>query len=146
MRAMLALSLVTARLRDACPSIRFVAGAAELASATSSGLPTHPAAFVFPLAEAAGINGRSTGPALQQMVESFAVLLAVKSAADPRGEAAVDDLRALRLELRAALHGWEPDTDHAPLVLAGAQMVSAANSFVFWQEEFATEYLAEGTQ
>lgn len=143
---MLSLATVVTRLRDTCPSFRLVAGAAEVAAARN-GVPAAPAAYVIPLGESSADNQVAGSHAVMQRVEHvFGVLIATRNATDGRGQAGVDDLDALKAEVRSALLGWQSDDALDPILFGGGQLVGFFDGFVWWQEEFATAYYLRQVQ
>ena len=136
---MLLLSPVIARLQERVPALRLVAGAADFA-AIRGAIATHPAAWVLPLGDTPGENSLAAGGLMQAMEATFGVVLAVRDVSDARGEAGADAVVAIRRDVHAALLGWSPDADAAPIEYGQGRLVAFADGFVWWQEEFVTTY------
>jgi hypothetical protein len=135
----LILADIIARVAEKCPQLRLVAGAAEFA-AISESIPIHPAAWVIPLGDSPRENTLAAGGVMQRMDSVFGVLIAVRDLTDQRGQAGVDTVGALRSSVMAALLGWTPSADAAPIEYTGGRLVSFEGGFVWWQEEFGTSY------
>lgn len=88
-----------------------IAGAAEFAAEVEATRLTLPCAFVM---RGSGVGNpvATVGPIVQEVVEEFAVVVAVSNSADTRGQAAAESLDDVMADLRAALLGWIPDDDH----------------------------------
>jgi hypothetical protein len=120
--------------------IKSVGGAADLASAEVD-FKKAPAAYVIPLADDAGENMLLNTNIEQEIKVSFAIVLAVTNKRDPRGEAALVDLKAAREEIFAKIYGWVPANEYTPVTYQGGKLMKLENTFLWWQERFATSYL-----
>jgi hypothetical protein len=133
------LSLIQAHLKTqlvGARGLKSVGLSAELDAAIEGGVAV-PAAFVLPLAESAADMGLLSSTA-QQVVQTFGVVHVVSNRRDAQGGAALNDLHALRLVLRAALVGWVPDaaTGEAVTYTAGRLMKMDGDGRLFWIDEF----------
>lgn len=133
------LRLVMQRLIAEVPTLRQVAGAADLATAEDD-MKRAPAAFVLPIREAPGQNYLELGVS-QRVVRTFGVLLASRNLRDARGEEAYVELESLRDQVMAAYLNWQPDTDHEPCEYAGGRLIRLSNAVLWWQDEFRTAHL-----
>ncbi|SFK92114.1 hypothetical protein SAMN05216302_102115 [Nitrosomonas aestuarii] len=120
--------------------LRSVDGAAGLASA-SSNIKQPPVAFVVPLNDRASANATGTMVTRQNNTTRFAVIVAVQNLRDPRGDRARDDLRILRQDIMALLHGWTPNEAFDPIQYSGGRMLKLTNQVLWWQDEFSTSHI-----
>ncbi len=139
------LSAITDRLADRLadrPDVR-VCGAAELAALGTrrDKGPATSAVYVLPLEEQAPPAGDVIGPARALVRVGFGIVIRAVNRRDRRGEAAAEDVEALRERVRAAVYGWEPDGASAPLLLRRGALLDAAQGEVWWQDEYETEVL-----
>ena len=131
------LSLIVARLKARLSALRSVGASADL-DAAIDGAVAMPAAFVLPLAETAQ-DLAMTGATGQRITQAFGVLHVVSNKRDGQGGAALDDLRAHRLNLRAALVGWVPDSATGePVTFTGGRLLQLdGDGRLWWIDEFA---------
>lgn len=129
--------LVTARLAAAAVIDR-VEGALELNAMIESGaLPAAGAsAFVVPSGLSGGAVQSATGVFVQDVTETVAVILAVRSAA-PSGGHARGTLAELIAAVIAALAGWQPDGAVDVLRLARGSLVNLKKGLALYQLEFS---------
>jgi len=126
------------RLNTHVTALRQTGGAADLAAARDD-LRIAPAAYVIPLRETPGRN--ELGEAIWQRVTvRLGLVLAVRNVRDARGEAAAEDLEALRQSVRAALLGWAPAMGHDPLEYGGGRLLALTNAILWWQDDFTTAF------
>jgi hypothetical protein len=129
---------VRARLAPLAPArLRQVGGAADFTHAEGA-LTGVPAVFVVPLAETP-----SSPPLAAEFVQRkqivVAVVIAVSSARDARGEAARDALTEVRGAVEDALLGWVPEGCAEALAWAGSQLHRLApNHVLWWRDDFVT--------
>ncbi|MDB2704912.1 hypothetical protein N9Y67_00055 [Pseudomonadota bacterium] len=101
------LELIINEIKSHCPTFENrVSGAAEYADLHNHSRLKVPAAYIIPLDDEAGPI-RSKNSYTQSIVEGFAVVLVVSNATDERGQAAMNAIDDLRLELWRALLGWK---------------------------------------
>lgn len=131
------LSLIVSRLKAELSALRSVGASADL-DAAIEGAVAMPAAFVLPLAEMA-VDLAMTGPTGQCITQAFGVLHVLSNKRDAQGGAALDDLKAHRLALRAALVGWVPDeASGEPVTFAGGRLLRLdGDGRLWWIDEFA---------
>jgi len=140
--AFLDLGLVVARLKGQCNQLRHVAGVAAYRALTAPP-PRHllPAAYVVPMHSRGGSNVRSVG-VLQPVAETFGVLLCLGAPADHTGGEAVDDLKAPRDQVGAALLGWQPSQSGSAwdeIVFVDGRLVDVQpGGVLWWQDSYAT--------
>jgi hypothetical protein len=75
---------------------------------------------------------------VQPNEEFFGIVVCVSSAADRRGAAADDELDDIRTELLAALKGWEPDADRAPLEYRGFETLELNRARMWRRFDFSS--------
>jgi len=132
------LSLITTRLREQLTGFKAIGGAADLDAAAEGAVAT-PSAFVIPLADSARPNGL-IGTHHQELTEAFAVILVVANLRDARGDAALQTLAPLRLQVRQALAGWVPvAAEGEPVQIAGGRLLRMADARLWWSDEFAVK-------
>lgn len=130
------LSLIVARLKTELSALRSVGASADL-DAAIEGAVAMPAAFVLPLAESAQ-DMAMTGQTGARIRQAFGVLHVVSNRRDAQGGQALDDLKAHRLALRAALVGWVPvEADGEPVrFTAGRLLRLDGDGRLWWMDEF----------
>lgn len=109
---LLALTPIVERLsRAACPSLRLVGTAADLAAASASASPASPGAYVVLLGAVGEEQHEGSGPLRQSFAVTVAVMLRVRLV----GADGANGLKLLETpagEVRAALFGWlHPDAE-----------------------------------
>lgn len=129
-------SAIVPRLRAACPSFANRVGGASalLAAVADEGLAV-PSAYMVPTEEDTA-PPLSKQTAVQEVVEGFAVIVAIAATADDRGQDAAETLEDLKRELQAALCNWVPAGYH-PVRYVGAQQFDGNRARLFWQFDFA---------
>ena len=127
-------SEIVARVAAECPGFAHV----DHAMTGKDGFE-YPAAFVAPIRTTADYP-RVRGLA-QMTRQTWGVYIVMPKRTDNGADSAVDDLDALRLELRAALINWRPSaapvTTH-PLHYAGGELTER-EGLVCWREDFAAD-------
>lgn len=99
---------VVQRLRAACPLLRLVGGAADLAAvAQPGGVRASPSAFVLLSGAAPHEVKEGSGPLRQDLTVTFSVLLGV-TLAGAQGAAGLKAIEAPAKQVRGALFGWAP--------------------------------------
>jgi hypothetical protein len=133
---------VVQRVADRCPSARIVLAATQPAAV----LATTPSVIVVPLVREPARNGLVTG--VSQLVRyTLGLIVTVTHAADAAtGAPAIDALEIVLDEIEAALLGWAPDADWAPLELARGQIDAAEPGRLTWRDEWMTERLARSAE
>lgn len=141
MAKILDLSLILDRLKTTLVGFKTVGESADLDLAIDSPMAA-PAAFVLPLAESA-THVDMTGGTQQRITQLFGVVLCVSNRRDARGAAALTDLNALRLQVRAALVGWIPEpAQHEPVhYVAGRLMKMDGDGRLWWLDDFELKQL-----
>lgn len=127
------------RIRDECPTLKLVGGAAEFERAVEA-LATFPAAFVLPAADLAQPNPFGSQIVEQRVGSEFAVVFAVRNLADADGAAAVASLEPVRVVVREALLGWAPAADMDGCEYRAGAMQAFKNGFLWWQDSYLTAY------
>lgn len=137
---------IKARLIDQVQALKKVAGAGALDAAMKNGVTAVPVAFLLPGSEQPTNDSEGFMNAVEQeVVTVFSVAVAVQSLADATGEAALDELRPMRLAIFKALIGWTYDEEFEPFIHAGGQIIGFGNGVLFWQDDFATSYQLQKT-
>lgn len=129
------LSAIITHLRATLTGLRSVGGAADL-NAAFGGIVATPAAFVLPLAETGAAMGLLT--ASERVTQTFGVVHGISNARDSTGSAALEDLAALRQNLRVALVGWVPYASNGEAVAfsTGHLLQMDGNNRLWWIDEF----------
>lgn len=135
------IGVVIDRLQAQASLLKSVQGAAELAAALQSGAPQTPAGFVLLATEQAPDSFGSSEAHVQNIGTRINVALAVRNyrVAD-LGAQVKDDLNAVIAQVRGALLGWAPDTDHSGFDFSGGRLESYTNATVWWVEVYALNY------
>jgi hypothetical protein len=130
------LSLIEARLKATLVGLKSIGAVADLDAAMGGAAPT-PSAFVLPLAEGS-VDADTLGSTNQRIAQLFGVVHVVSNRRDAKGSAALDDLKTLRLNLRAALVGWVPDaaTGEPVHFRAGRLLQLDDHGCLWWTDEF----------
>lgn len=124
---------------DGSGELRTVAGAAEYAALQAPPPQARqPAAYVIPLAEAAGPNTLAAGPVRQRIAATIGVVVLLTSLRDPRGQAASDALGLLLSLLRGQLVGFQPTAAHDPVEFRRGRLLDISEGALAWQDEFET--------
>lgn len=138
-------SAIIVRLRAAAPSFGGrVAGATEFGLIQNEIDVTVPAAFVMPAGEIVSPPA-TAGHMTQFVIEQFAVLVVVSTIADDRGQAAADQLDDLKVELQAALLGWEPGDLYSGMEYQGGVHLDVGRARLWHQFDFATRVVLSQT-
>ncbi|MDE2595955.1 MAG: hypothetical protein KGL44_03660 [Sphingomonadales bacterium] len=95
-----------------------------------------PAGFVLPGALSGGVADAMTGLFRQAFDETVAVVLAVRSASDPTGAKAADELTPLIRAVVLAVCGWAPDDALGVFVLNSGDFVGFENGTFIYQIDF----------
>lgn len=128
---------IISALRVRCPVFSGrIAGAAEFKHLPESAALPVPCAFVIPLDENPG-ESRSQNSVRQDLVESFAVIVAVSNVVDEKGQGAISVLHPTRAALWAALLGWQPTTDYTGIVYEGGSLLDIDRARLWYQFEFS---------
>lgn len=117
-----------------------ISGAASYAAAAADGLKGDQAAWVIPVADAPGANALENGIE-QRVAVRFGVVVALRNVSDARGDAAIDDLEALRIDVRTQLLGWIPPDAFEVITRGQGRMLALDNMELWWLDEFLTAEL-----
>lgn len=123
-------------LRARCPVFaNRVAGAADFKALEESTNLAVPSAFVIPLDDNPEDN--TSGNSIRQsLTDSFAVIVAISNTADEKGQGATATVHTLRIELWAALLGWQPGADYDGITYQGGQLLRMTRARLWYQFEF----------
>ena len=137
---------IIARLKAEVPALgNRVGGTADLAAAQMQDDLPVPHAFVVPggdVADDADLMGAITQ---QDMVEEFAVVVAVDNTSDQIGRSAGDAVDDLRTAIWAALLGWEPAAEHGPFSYLGSNHLDMSRARLWHQFNFVTQTIIQET-
>lgn len=128
------------RLREQCPELRLVGGAAQLESAIEA-LTATPAAFVLPARESATESPFMDQTVQQEVLAEFAVVIAAANLADDEGAAARESLQAVRDSVRTALLGWTPDDAMSGCEFVSGELAQFKDSLLWWTDSYSTTFL-----
>ena len=132
-------SAVIAQLRQYCPALALVGGAADFASGLETVVnpASLPAGFVIPSAEDADDNELQN--ALRQEVrERVGVIIEFDNTTDRRGQAASNQVDAMKYSLFSALLNWRIDPFRAQkgLQYSGGRFIDMDRGRLWWQFDF----------
>ncbi len=130
------------RLRLAVPTLRQVAGAAELAAAIESGKGAQtPSAFVVLATEQGNPPHGLSSQFVQHVEVAVTVMLCVRNYARASlGAAAGADLVPILAATRQALLAWQPDGADDLLELASGRVDDFDAGTLWWQDVYRTRY------
>lgn len=132
---------IIAQLKDNVDSLRLVEGASGLQRASDSNPTATPAAYVF-LSEESADENSIDAPMVQHLSATVSTVLVLRNVGDLTGAAATVDMDTLREQVRSALHGFVPDTDHDPLAIDRSALLAFRDSHLWWQMTWRTAYYA----
>jgi hypothetical protein len=72
----------------------------------------------------------------QEMVESFAVVVALDNSADERGQASATTLHDIRAQLWKALLGWKPEATYDGISYEGGSLLQLDRKRMWYRFEF----------
>lgn len=97
-----------------------------------------PHAFVMPLDDRPARSDIIGSETLQDLEESFGIVVAVDNRADRPGNAAGDVISDLRIDILNALLGWEPSGEHGPFEYTGGSHLTMDRNRLWHQFDFVT--------
>lgn len=112
-----------------------VAGAAAFKRIKENTALETPCAFVLPLADDPQ-PPTSQNAVRQNLVDSFAVVVAVSNQTDERGQGAASSVETMRRALWKALLGWRPTKEYDGVQYDGGSLQSIDRFQLFYQFEF----------
>lgn len=129
-------SVLMERIRAECPGF----AAVEHALSSSADM-AFPAAMVTPSkCEAAAEGTVGLGIHSQLVTQTFSIfILQTRTQDGVVGYGKADGLDDLIDELRAALVGWQPDTEEEPLQLVGGLLDRFHTGTVCWREDYSIQ-------
>lgn len=122
---------------------KYVYSALSLASVLDKPITQSPALYIISIADRPGKEQRTTGQLLQKVDVSFGVVIALRSVNNPTGEAANDELEQYRKHIKDALFGWQPTSEHIPILLGSGDLVSMNKNGIWWLDKFTTSIYVE---
>lgn len=125
------------QIQNYCPSFKSVSGAAEINLDKKASVAL-PAAFVVMLDETGETVETEGNDYLQEITESFAVLVVLDNQTDERGQDAMDLLDPIRAELFKALVNWCPDEFHDEIRFNRGYLTQMNGDQLFYAYEFYT--------
>jgi hypothetical protein len=122
----------------AMPPLRLVGKSADMPSAQgqSRGAVQSPSAYVLPIGDNATPNRFATGAHIQEVAETFGILIVVRDLSDAKGGAAASSFSAVKGAVRDALISWTPNNADMPIDLVDGRMVDVINGEVWWLERY----------
>jgi hypothetical protein len=122
----------------AMPPLRLVGKSADMPSAQgqSRGVVQSPSAYVVPIGDNAAPNRFATGAHIQEVAETFGVLLVVRDLSDAKGGAAAASFSTVKAAIRNSLVAWTPNNVDMPIELVDGRMVDVINGEVWWLERY----------
>ncbi|MBL4832648.1 MAG: hypothetical protein JKY26_01630 [Pseudomonas sp.] len=126
------------------PLFASVKSAVDMVSEMQKPLNVATIAFIVPLEETPSVNHREMGPALQNITQTFGVLIGLRIGG--RNEDDSDKLEVLRTALRNSLFGWQLNGEYTPCLLATSNLQQLQERQLFWMDRFTTEHLEEASQ
>jgi len=131
------IDLIIAALRTRCAATfgDNVAGAAEFKGLDEATALPLPCAFVIPMDDNPD-DDTSANSVRQNLRDTFAVVVCVSNAADPRGQGSATSMHALRALLWSALLGWQPSDTYGPIQYAGGTLLAMDRARLWYQFEF----------
>ena len=130
---------------DGKSPFRLVDSALSLSSVLSKPIKQSPVAYIVPVSERPGRNERTIGKAMQSLDITFGVVIAVSNINDPSGKRGNAVLESLRKNIRDALFGWSPTSNHQPILLGAGDLVSMDKNGIWWLDKFTTTTYEEAT-
>lgn len=127
------------QLSDHVSHFKRVVGAVELAAAIER-QNFGADAYVVPLESRPGPN-QVLNAISHNTQRGVAVIFQVRSAGDPTGDKAMDDLEERIGQVIKAVLGFSPGDNFTPFQYAGGRLLDFVNSAVIWTEEFTTSYM-----
>lgn len=133
------LSLVVTQLRQYCPILKTVGGAADfdLGVETVVNPERLPAAYVIPLEDSAEDNEMQNG-LLQQVRERCGIVVEVDNAIDRRGQTSSFQIETLKYAIFKSILNWRIDAVRAQkgIQYAGGRILTMDRARLFWQFDF----------
>lgn len=139
------IGLLIARLQAKAPLLKFVQGAAELATALQQGAaPQTPCGYVLLASEAAPNSYGSSEAHVQTIAVTVNVVLVMRNyrTAELGAGTVKDDLNAVIAQVRGAVLGWAPDSASSGFNLSGGRLENYTNATVWWNEAYQNSYFA----
>lgn len=134
-------SRIVAHLRKYCPSFSGrIAVGLDFSPDRSQVKLAIPSAVVFP-------DGDEASPSIaresivQDVEDTFSVVLILKTQDALRGEETADHLHLLRAELFRALLGWIPDEGYDPIEYVGGEVTEMDRSLTYYVMRFTSSFV-----
>lgn len=126
------------RLKDQVTGVRTIGGAVDLDAALRSTV-TPPALYVMPMGDRAQRPGEDKYcVAGAGVVTTFAVLIVIRQLRDTAGEGVLEELPAVRRQVRHALAGWQLSLNDDPIQFVKGQLVMfPGDQTMWWADEFS---------
>ena len=131
------LSPIIEQIQELCPTFKRVAATAEIDLDKKVSVPL-PAAFVVMLDERGEIVEVTGNEYMQEITESFGVVVILDNRKDKRGQEAMTLLDPIRAELFRALVNWCPDDCHDEIRFNRGYLVNMNPDLLFYAFEFET--------
>ena len=121
-----------------------VAGAVQFAAAVEQADLPVPHAFVIWLGDAPS-EDQSGDTVVQMVADEIAVVVAVDNTADPRGQAAYEQLEDIKAVLLAGLLGWRPTADHGQMAYLGSLHLGMDRARLWHQYGFKADIIIQSS-
>lgn len=129
---------ITARL-GTVSVLKLIGEAADFQAASDKNPNVGPAAYVFSTGDSAPTSG-AVGVVRQKVVETVAVVYAIRNVASKAGAGNSASMRALSQDCRKALIGWQPDNGCDPLEFVSGNLLAFRDGWQWWMDTFRTQY------
>lgn len=131
---------VIARLESSVTLLKMTGGAAQFQNAAETNPKVTPAAFVIPLGEDPSASAMGD-LVIQRVTATIGVILVVRNVSDVKGEAARQDMDALRKAVKDILLGWQPTSEYDPLARGRSNLLLFKDMHMWWQDIYTTSYI-----
>jgi hypothetical protein len=142
-------SRIIKQLRDNCAAFApHIHGAAEfeaIRDMEKTDLPV-PALYVLPVGDAAEKTSQNTNSEYQDLIEQFAVVMALDNKQDRTGIMAADSVHTQRAEVWKAILSWTPDPAYYhPIRYVSGQLIGMNRGVLYWQLNFVIQGVLDAT-
>lgn len=131
---------IIARLKAEVPDLHDVGVAADLAAILEGKLPnqSRTSAFVVAMNERGSTPGTAANAFTQELVETIAIILTIRSIDNRAGDKAVDEIEGLKSAIRTAIAGWAPDGAMDVYALSRGSVLAFKPGYFAYAMEFTT--------
>jgi hypothetical protein len=125
------------RLATLCPTLAGVGDEISLTRHLAKP-PASPFAWVHVIGESADPGRLASGRHSQRKQTTFGVLIYLGTDPTTTNGSAAASLESILAEIRAALLGWQPTADHAPVDFVSGDLADLSSGVLFWSETYST--------